>query len=175
MSEQATETIETIRLRDAASGAVAGLAATAPMTALLYAGYSLLPAEEQYPLPPAEITSRVFGLTPIGPLADTETRGLATCAGHFGYGAFTGALYGALLGAAARRSPAAAVLTGAAWGSAIWAASYLGWIPAARLLSPATQHPPARNALMIAANLLQGAVTALLLPHILPAPDRRSG
>ena len=35
-----------------------------------------------------------------------------------------------------------------------------GWIPAMGVLSPAHRHPPARNALMIAAHLVWGAVTA---------------
>src|SRR3546814_3671915 len=45
-------------------------------------------------------------------------------------------------------------------GVAVWAASYFGWIPAMGVLSPAHRHPPARNALMIAAHLVWGAVTA---------------
>ncbi|RVJ68654.1 hypothetical protein CN171_25130 [Sinorhizobium meliloti] len=38
-------------------------------------------------------------------------------------------------------------LNGPAYGLAIWAASYLGWIPAAGILTPATKHPMSRNLL----------------------------
>jgi hypothetical protein len=36
----------------------------------------------------------------------------------------------------------------------------MGWIPAVGTLEPATEHPPRRNALMIAAHLVWGAATA---------------
>jgi hypothetical protein len=39
----------------------------------------------------------------------------------------------------------------------VWGASYLGWIPAAGLISPATQHPARRNLLMAFVHLLWGA------------------
>ena len=64
---------------------------------------------------------------------------------------------GALLAAA---RPAMTARFGSMAGVAVWAASYFGWIPAMGVLSPAHRHPPARNALMIAAHLVWGAVTA---------------
>ena len=61
----------------------------------------------------------------------------------------------------------------------MWAASYLGWIPAAGLLKPATEHPARRNFMMIAAHLVWGAALALALKEleadrdtiIAPGPD----
>ncbi|HAE50229.1 MAG: hypothetical protein CMO30_07955 [Tistrella sp.] len=53
----------------------------------------------------------------------------------------------------------------------MWAASYLGWIPAARILKPATRHPWRRNLLMIAAHLVWGASLAKGLEDL----DRAEG
>jgi len=50
--------------------------------------------------------------------------------------------------------------TGAGYGVAVWALSYLGWIPALNVLKPATQHPPRRDLLMIAAHLVWGTALA---------------
>jgi putative membrane protein len=47
---------------------------------------------------------------------------------------------------------------GIGFGLLVWAGSYLGLLPALGLLSPATQHAPQRNLLMIAAHLVWGAV-----------------
>jgi hypothetical protein len=44
-------------------GALAGLVATAPMTAVMLLLHRLLPAWEQYPLEPRRITTRRFGRT----------------------------------------------------------------------------------------------------------------
>jgi uncharacterized membrane protein YagU involved in acid resistance len=38
----------------------------------------------------------------------------------------------------------------------VWLVSYLGWIPAANILPPATDQPKRRNALMIAAHVVWG-------------------
>jgi hypothetical protein len=118
-----------------------------------------LPAPERTPLPPAEITARTgrkLGLwCGSGPVA--------THAAHFGFGAATGALFGALGG----RRPA----QGIAYGLGVWGVSYLGWVPALSLMAPATRHPGRRNALMIAAHVVWGATLAALVGRI--TEDRR--
>lgn len=40
----------------------------------------------------------------------------------------------------------------------VWSGSYLGLLPALNILPPATEHPPGRNALMIAAHVVWGSV-----------------
>lgn len=52
-------------------------------------------------------------------------------------------------------------------GAAIWAGSYFGWVPALGILTPASEHPRRRNALMIAAHIVWGATTALALRELL--------
>lgn len=111
----------------------------------------------RHPAPPVEITAR------IAKRADGETaktgRGLIAATGvlHFGYGAATGALY-PLVADHVRAPP---VVTGVAFGLGVWAASYLGWIPAVRLLRPATQQPAERNIVMILAHVAWGAALGL--------------
>jgi hypothetical protein len=65
------------------------------------------------------------------------------------------------------------VLAGAGFGVAVWAGSYLGWLPAAGILSPATEHPPRRNALMIASHVVWGATAGVVFDK-LAGEDRRA-
>ena len=48
----------------------------------------------------------------------------------------------------------------------VWVASYLGLLPAMRILTPATEHPARRNALMISAHVIWGACLGVLLERI---------
>lgn len=129
-------------------GALAGIVGTAAMTLGMRLLHRSLPEHERYPLPPREIIERI---RPDGP-----DRPALTQLAHYAYGALTGALYGM-----ARRSPSPA--EGAAYGVLVWTVSYLGWIPGARILNPATRHPVRRNALMLAVHLIWGGFTALAL------------
>jgi hypothetical protein len=128
-------------------GAVAGYAATLAMTALMQRLHERLPQHERYPLTPREI---IQTLAPAKGENATATR---TLLAHFAYGALTGAIYGLV-------SQRGGLASGALYGVGVWSASYLGWIPALKVLKPATQHPVRRNALMIGVHLVWGAVTA---------------
>src|SRR4051794_16305057 len=77
-------------------GAAAGFAATAPMTAFMMLAHRELPPEQTRPLPPREITHKAAAMAGAhDALGDGLIDGLAA-AGHFSYGAATGALYGAV-------------------------------------------------------------------------------
>jgi uncharacterized membrane protein YagU involved in acid resistance len=128
-------------------GAIAGVVGTAAMTAAMRRLHRQLSPEEQYPLPPREITEAV-----IGGAREETVRDQSTLA-HFGFGAAAGALVAAV-------RPMPSVLSGALAGVGIWTASYLGWAPALGILEPATEHPARRNALMIGVHLVWGAATA---------------
>jgi uncharacterized membrane protein YagU involved in acid resistance len=140
----ATSTIRII------NGAAAGIVATVAMTAAMRILYRRLPERERYPLPPREITEQALGDRP-------DAAGLAVNA-HLAYGAGAGALF-SLLGGGSTKS-------GTAFGVAVWASSYLGWIPALQILTSATKHPRSRNELMIAAHLVWGAVLAISLAEL---------
>lgn len=140
-------------------GAIAGLVATAPMTAVMLLLHRLLPDREQYPLEPLRITRRLAQRVGLDAVAgDSEAATAATAVAHFGYGAAAGSLFPPLLG----WLPVPSVVAGAAYGLGVWAGSYLGLLPALGLLSPATQHPRRRNLLMIVAHLVWGGALGLL-------------
>jgi hypothetical protein len=132
-------------------GAAAGAVATAGMSALmLAAGRAGLVGRQ----PPEAIVRQAGALTavePRGRLADA----LAVVA-HLGFGAGTGAAYALL---PASRRP---VLRGVLVGEAVYAVSYAGWVPALGALPRATRDRTARQAVMVAAHLVYGAVLGAL-------------
>lgn len=78
-------------------GALAGLTATSLMTTAMWRLHTRLPREERYALPPREITERLMpGATSEELLRD------ASLLAHFGYGAVSGALIAAGVGARQR-------------------------------------------------------------------------
>lgn len=144
------------------AGAAAGLVATAPMTATMLLLQRIVPAETKHaPLPPETVTEEAAEAVDLRDELGNEELAAATWLGHFAYGAAAGALVGPL--AARTPNPAAA---GAAAGAVLWAAGYLGWVPALGLMAPATEQPASRNALMIAAHLVWGATTGLLVGRL---------
>ena len=144
-------------------GALAGLAATGPMTLAMKLMHEQLPREERYPLPPRQVTEELAEKAGLGEHLDKEGRETATWVSHFAYGAACGALYGAVSGEKIDEHP---LLAGVGFGLAVWAGSYLGWLPAAGILAPATEHPPRRTALMIAAHVVWGATAGAVLERL---------
>jgi hypothetical protein len=127
-------------------GAIAGFVGTAAMTAAMRRLYRHLPDPERYPLPPREIEARTLSASNE---ANAEN---LTLLAHFAFGAGAGAAL------TARKIPGPVV--GSALGTLVWLGSYMGWVPAAKILRPATRHPLKRNLLMIAVHLVWGSVTA---------------
>lgn len=60
------------------------------------------------------------------------------------------------------RLPLPSFLKGIIFGIGVWLVSYLGWLPAANILPPATREPAARNILMILSHLVWGSVIGFL-------------
>ncbi|HYD25283.1 MAG TPA: hypothetical protein VEB68_10825 [Croceibacterium sp.] len=139
-------------------GAIAGFVATAAMTAAMRRMHGLLPPAERYPLPPREITETIFA-----PASEAGAEDLSLAA-HFAFGAAAGAL----LTATDADVP---VRRGIVGGLALWTASYFGWVPAVGILTPAHRHPLRRNALMVAAHLVWGAVAALTAQELVHSRD----
>jgi uncharacterized membrane protein YagU involved in acid resistance len=140
-------------------GALAGLAATAPMTLAMEAMHRYLPTGERYPLPPRLITEKVAEDVGVAGRLNEEEHRRGALIAHFAYGAAVGAIYAPL----AKRTGLPPLVGGALYGLAVWAGSYLGLLPAAGILRPATEHPPRRTALMIAAHIVWGATTGALI------------
>ena len=141
-------------MKELLKGAVAGLIATVPMTLAMKAMHSQLPEEEKYPLPPRLIVENAAERTGVEEELDETDQFQLTVASHFAYGAATGALYNGAL-RLANIQPTA--VNGVMYGLGVWTLSYLGFLPAVGLLTPATEHPARRNALMIASHVVWGA------------------
>jgi uncharacterized membrane protein YagU involved in acid resistance len=137
-------------------GALAGIVATMAMTATMRRLHIMLPDNERYPLPPREIVDRSV------PEGDERQARSRTMLAHFGFGGLTGALFALL--PAIRGG-------GMVYGLGVWAMSYLGWIPAARILTPAHRHPLRRNLLMIAAHIVWGLTLSKSLKEMEDAAD----
>jgi hypothetical protein len=148
--------VNTRPLERALLGVLAGVAATMAMTATMKRLHTMLPDDERYPLPPREIVDRSV------PGVDERQARSRTMLAHFGFGGLTGALFALL--PAIRGG-------GIAYGLGVWALSYLGWIPAARILTPALRHPLKRNLLMIAAHIVWGMTLAKSLEEMEDAAD----
>jgi uncharacterized membrane protein YagU involved in acid resistance len=139
-------------------GVISGIVATGPMSAAMVWLHRHLPGHERYPLPPREITTKALSFFTDPHDLSAESRVALTWLAHFGYGGAAGALY-----VAADRLPVrAAMARGSLLGLFVWAFSYLVLLPAFRVLTPATNHPVRRSALMIGAHLLWGCVLAVL-------------
>jgi hypothetical protein len=143
-------------LKRAASGAVWGLIATLPMSAIMLVGQQLGWMRKQ---PPELLTEEALARTDLLEGKTVEAVHAFAVANHFVFGAAGGALYALLRGVVPMPG---AVPTGIAFGLGIWAASYRGWIPAMNIL-PAEQHPGRRGTLvMVAAHSVYGATVGAL-------------
>ena len=140
----------------AVGGAVAGLAATGTMTAVMIAAQR---AGLLGTMPPLKIVESLLGRARSRRPPRAASKPLATIA-HLGFGAAAGAGYGIV---ARRRRPLATAATrGALYGTAVWLVSYAGWIPALRILPPPTRDRPDRQSAMLAAHLVYGGVLGTL-------------
>jgi putative membrane protein len=140
------------------TGALAGFVATVPMTATMLLLHRCLRRRDRYALPPHQITGEIAKRSGAKEHVDTPEHVAASILSHFAYGAGTGALYGPL----ADNLPAPPALKGMAFGLAVWAISYLGWLPATGIMNMPVEQSGRRNALMIGAHVVWGAMLGLL-------------
>lgn len=151
-------------LRPLINGGLAGMSATTLMTRAMRYLFGSLPDRQHYPLPPREIIESIDEKTgeAEAPLKEENSSGranaVATVGAHYGYGAAAGSLFAL--------QPYRTPVAGAAFGVGVWTASYLGWLPATSILSPATHHPRNRNLLMLAAHVVWGAALSSALREI---------
>jgi uncharacterized membrane protein YagU involved in acid resistance len=157
------------RVRCCLAGAIAGLLATVPMTAVMIAGKRHLSLRSQTPLPPVQITQNALRAVRLDDEVSRAEEVALSGVNHFGFGAGTGALYGLLC---SPRSVEHAVTSGCIYGLGVWSCSYLGWLPAVGLYRSAANDTPERNTLMIVAHLVWGAGLGLAT-HVLSDVDGR--
>ena len=136
-----------------ARGALAGLAATVPMTAVIGAGRV---AGLMGTPPPVEITENVA--EQVGEDPDRQSREFqaAWLAAHLGYGAACGLVFSAIRPVLPRSDLAGGLL----FGVAVWGVSYIGLMPSLNLYPSAQDDSNQRKAVMIAAHAVFGSALA---------------
>jgi hypothetical protein len=135
-------------------GAIAGTLATGAMSTLMLGTKRLGLVGG---MPPEKITAKLLDRGGIGH-SGTEQDVLATVL-HFGFGAAAGAAFGVV----APRPMIARVPMGMAYGAAIWAVSYMGWVPALGIMPRADRDRRDRQAVMLAAHIVYGSVLGILV------------
>jgi len=143
------------------SGSLAGFVATVPMTAVMQLLHKY-PVPEPERWPPRQIAERMGRRLGLTQELDHDERSALTWASHFGYGTSAGGLYGLLFG----NTSVPPVTFGVGYGLAVWAASYLGWLPAAGIMRPATRQNRRRNVMLIASHAVWGGVLGLLTDRL---------
>lgn len=141
-----------------ARGAMAGAAATVPMTAVFVAARAVGAIDD---FPPVQIVARVVGLrrSRRHPIALRRWAMIA----HLAFGAGAGSTFGLLCRHAARKTAGARTVTGIVWGVAVWLGSYEGWLPLLGILPPAHRENRPRTAAIGLAHVVWGAALARLL------------
>jgi len=140
-------------------GAAVGTVATVPMTVFWEVMHERLPGETPRPLPPREVAEALAVKAGVSrQMSETQMQWLALAL-HFGYGAFTGSIFGAM----APHRTSSAVAAGMLFGLGVWTSSYLGWMPATGVRHLPKYDVPARTGLIIASHLVWGAVAGLLM------------
>jgi uncharacterized membrane protein YagU involved in acid resistance len=128
------------------------------MTLVMEGIRRLLPRHQQDPIPPQQVTARAAHAVGAA-LAMTEgQKDAATAVAHAGFGSAAGTVYGLL----APALPLGPVAGGVAYGLAVWAGSYLGWLPAAGLYKQPEDEPAGRHADLIASHVVWGAALGLI-------------
>lgn len=139
-------------IRNLLRGAAAGATATTAMSTVMLAGDKLGLMRDQ---PPKRV---VRGLLPGHPRTPKPGEKTLAAVSHLSFGSGAGALLGAVTRGGGVPAP-----VGAAYGLAIWLASYQGWVPAIGALPPAHRDDRGRQVVMIAAHVVYGVVLARTL------------
>ena len=151
-----------IPLKRAVSGAIWGVIATVPMSAIMLVGLQLGWMKQ----PPELLTEKALARADLLEGKPVDAVHAFAVANHLAFGAAGETIYALLRGVV---PTPAAVPMGIAFGLGIWAVSYRGWIPAMNIL-PAEQHPGSRGTLvMIAAHAVYGVTLGALDRR--PQPD----
>lgn len=105
-------------------------------------------------MPPERITARALDSLRIR--RSPGEQDLLASLLHIGFGAGAGALFCPLQ--RALRLPLNPRLQGIAFGTAVWAVSYAGWVPALGIMAPPSRDRRGRPQVMLAAHWVYGAL-----------------
>lgn len=91
------------------------------------------------------------------PMLSPDETDAAALVSHVGYGVSAGTLYGALVPPRWR-----GVITGVAYGLAIWAVSYEGWVPALGIMPTPQKDKPGRAITLLLAHIVYGGTLGVV-------------
>jgi len=137
-------------------GALAGLAATFPLTLAMSKLDQAFPIREKQSFPPRKIVMWLSRILGIKKKMDKNEKTFLTMIGHFAYGALSGTLIKFLIS----RIPL--VVGVPLLGLSVWILSYLGWLPVIKFDLSAFKMSSRKNLLMVIAHLVWGSSLALI-------------
>jgi hypothetical protein len=148
-------------VRRSLNGAASGFLATFPMTLTMLGIRKALPIFHRHSIPPYKITTRISRKLKLHAPWETKKKNALTTASHFGYGVAGGVVYSAF----ANKSELPPAVKGTAFGLVLWAGSYFGWLPAAKILPPSREHWK-RHAMMAASHVVWGTSMAYIFERV---------
>jgi hypothetical protein len=144
---------------DGVLGGISGGAGTVVMSGLmLLAQRAGLLGEP----PPQKITRRFLRWLGLPRRGRLEV--VSSLFSHLAFGVVAGGLYGLLAPRRAHRL--VRISTGLAFGSAVWALSYAGWVPALGIMPSPSRDRPGRPLSMVAAHWLYGVTLSFLYAEL---------
>lgn len=152
----------------AARGLAGGVVATVAMSAVMLGAQKLGLLGT---MPPRKITDAMLGAVGLRGRASKPARRALATLNHLAFGGVCGALFGVTYDVWRVRAPSTAdvrghrapLVAGLAFGTAIWAVSYAGWVPALRIMPVPKHDRPGRPASMVLAHWVFGAILAKIV------------
>ncbi len=149
-------------------GFAGGIVATLAMSGVMLAAQKVGLLGQ---MPPKKIVTRFLDVAGLGRVTPEPAHKALAVLTHFAFGGACGALFGVanalrqvrsrpVSGVEGHRAP---VVAGVAFGTAIWAMSYAGWVPASGAMSMPHTDRPGRQATMVLAHWIYGAVLAKIV------------
>ena len=135
-----------VGLVKAATGLIAGIVATGPMTAAMILWHRRLPLAQRYPLPPREITGKIAAEAGVRDELSESGESAATLFSHFGDGSAAGLLYAFLTGNVTLPGVLKGILFGLVDGKLPWLFAGCGHSKAGHATSCRAQFPDDRRA-----------------------------
>jgi uncharacterized membrane protein YagU involved in acid resistance len=152
------------------TGALAGCAATVPMTVVMADLDQAPPRPPKHSFPPRQIAEEALVEVSLEHDLPEPAKKQLTALAHFGFGSAMGAGYSLLPEKYLIQQPFTCGIT---FGLAVWATSYLGLLPSLNSEAAATEETPRRNAVMIAAHIVWGATLGYLTKEMVRCASTR--
>jgi hypothetical protein len=151
-----------------ARGFAGGLVATVAMSTVMVVAQK---AGLMGHMPPKKISDGFLAALGIRRKTPEPARKALATLNHFAFGGACGALFGlgrevwrvrsrGSFGVRRRRAP---IVAGLAFGTAVWAVSYMGWVPAMRIMPKPQNDRTGRPTSMVLAHWVFGAVLAKIV------------